>query len=115
MFHVNVKGLFHLNNASGSMHPLRKERTGEIPRPSNPVDGFVWMGRRSGSVCGKGGGCAKKGWTMMKKALEESTGDQQDRRGLPLRRGLPCFSVLHWQGPCPEGPWPLLYEKILEK
>ncbi|KGA94857.1 hypothetical protein LptCag_2291 [Leptospirillum ferriphilum] len=35
--------------------------------------------------------------------MEESTGDKQDRRGLHLRRGLPCFSVLHWQGPCPEG------------
>ncbi|KGA94858.1 hypothetical protein LptCag_2292 [Leptospirillum ferriphilum] len=31
MFHVNVKGLFHLNNASGSMHPLNGKDGGNPP------------------------------------------------------------------------------------
>ncbi len=69
-----VKGLFHLNKTLGPIHPHKTREGRGNPRPSYPVDGFFGRAVRSGSVCGKEGGCAKIGWTFMKNALEESTG-----------------------------------------
>ena len=81
--------------------PSKNRKDGGFPRPSNPVDVFVGRAVRSGCMCGKKEG-ARRRLDAREKSLEESTGEEKDRRNPHLRRSLSC-SLLHWHGPCPEG------------